>query len=351
MKYSIIIPVYNAKKYIKYCIESIYDSGLKNFEVILVNDGSTDDSEQECLQLSDKYSELKYVYQNNKGVSSARNTGIDYAKGEYILFCDADDTFEKNSLKDIDECLKEKPDLLILGLSMDFYFNNICYQQHLLIYPSEGIMEVHEWSLKLKKLFDYNVLSSSCNKIYRRDIIQSQNIRFDEDIFLYEDLVFSFKYLSCCNIIFFNSKLVYHYKQDENGRKIQMRINRLPSLEKYVKSIEIKLKEASSDLFINYGCAMANLDEIVYSIYYILLSQKLYYISFRQIREFAVEVLASDFCNKDIISLIDDNAAKLYNNLSRKRFLSIRIQNIYHQIRHRLALRYKYLRKRIQIKQ
>lgn len=93
---SVIIPVYNAAMYLRDCLESILNQSYKDLEIILVNDGSTDRSGEICWCYQNKYNNIRVVYQENQGVSKARNQGINLARGEYISFIDADDWLEKN---------------------------------------------------------------------------------------------------------------------------------------------------------------------------------------------------------------------------------------------------------------
>lgn len=106
-KFSIIVPVYNVEKYIKKCLDSIFNQSFKDFEVIVVNDGTKDNS----MDIVKKY-DVKVINQENSGLSEARNTGVKSAKGEYIIFLDSDDFIEKDLLKEINDSLKNKPDVV-----------------------------------------------------------------------------------------------------------------------------------------------------------------------------------------------------------------------------------------------
>ena len=106
-KYSIIIPVYNVEKYIKKCLDSIFNQTYKNFEVIVVNDGTKDSS----MDIVEKY-DVKIINQKNQGLSAARNNGAKHAKGEYILFIDSDDYIQKDLLEEIDKSTKNNPDVI-----------------------------------------------------------------------------------------------------------------------------------------------------------------------------------------------------------------------------------------------
>ena len=106
-KFSIIIPVYNVEKYIKKCLDSVFTQTEKDYEVIVVNDGTKDNS----MDIVKNY-DVKIVNQKNQGLSEARNTGLKNAKGEYILFLDSDDYIEKDLLKELNKSIKNKPDLV-----------------------------------------------------------------------------------------------------------------------------------------------------------------------------------------------------------------------------------------------
>lgn len=106
-KFSIIIPVYNVEKYIEKCLDSIFNQTLKDFEVIVVNDGTKDKS----IELIKNY-DIKIINQKNQGLSAARNRGVKEATGEYLLFLDSDDYLEKDTLKELNKSLKNNPDIV-----------------------------------------------------------------------------------------------------------------------------------------------------------------------------------------------------------------------------------------------
>ena len=95
MKVSVIVPVYNTYDYLNKCLDSLVNQSFKDYEIIIVNDGSTDDSEKIIKKYQKKYSNIKYYYKENGGLSSARNYGIKYANGDYIAFVDSDDYVDK----------------------------------------------------------------------------------------------------------------------------------------------------------------------------------------------------------------------------------------------------------------
>ena len=125
LRLSIIVPVYQAKEYLEKCINSILEQSFVDFELILVDDGSDDGSERICNDYAKKDERVKIIRQENQGVSSARNTGLDYATGKYIAFVDADDWVEKELFEEsINAIEKSKADILYHGFVKDICSDN-----------------------------------------------------------------------------------------------------------------------------------------------------------------------------------------------------------------------------------
>ena len=167
-KYSFIIPVYNGKKYLKECIDSILKSDYKDFEIIAVDDGSKDGSGDMLDGYSGEYANVKVFHKENGGVSSARNFGMEKAEGEYLIFVDCDDTLCENALNKIDEKLKNSDaDFVVFGMSFDYYDKkgNVKDRQVLSV-KYEGLKSAEEFWNNFKDYFEDNALSSSCNKVY-----------------------------------------------------------------------------------------------------------------------------------------------------------------------------------------
>lgn len=114
---SIIIPVYNSEKFLKKCLESVYLQTYKNIEVIIIDDGSTDQSGRMCDEVSEKYKYIKIIHNSNQGVSMARNCGLDNANGDFIMFLDSDDWLEYDILaKVVEKGIKTNADIIAFGL-------------------------------------------------------------------------------------------------------------------------------------------------------------------------------------------------------------------------------------------
>lgn len=233
---SIIVPVYNSENYIERCIESILSQTYADWELIVVNDGSTDDSEKIIKHLVALDSRIRYYYKNNGGVSSARNLGIKNAKGEFILFLDSDDWLSYNTCEVLIRNIKQtNADCVVFGLT----------QSHGNIWAP--IMYRRYDSLKdLKNEFDYwlntELLSSSVNKLYKKSLLKKG---FNEEISFGEDLIFSLDYISNCEkILFIEAPLYQHEVYNASSITHSFFLNRLNEIE-YIQN---KVLEFADDI-------------------------------------------------------------------------------------------------------
>lgn len=245
MKLSIIIPAYNCAQYLPSCIQQIVKAGLPDFEVILVDDGSTDNSADICDELSNQYARVRCMHQRNQGASAARNRGLEMAKGDYVLFLDADDTIEPERLSKLVRKLEAEPDvdMAIFGLSFDYYYRGIQYRSDELPPALSGKCKAEEWIGALWSLFLSNSLSPIWNKVIRRSIITEQRLQLCKEMFLYEDLEFSLRCMAHCDAICFWPDIIYHYRQTEDEGNAGRRLKRIDSLPELVGKIELALSE------------------------------------------------------------------------------------------------------------
>ena len=244
MRFSFIIPVYNCEKYLSSCIESILSVQLKgiDYEILLIDDGSTDGTAQICDELADKHLQIQVIHQPNAGVSAARNRGIQEARGDYLLFIDSDDTVDADKLSRIlndPRCMEN--DMTIFGIRFDYYYHGECYRQDALFYDYDGIITSSEWGNDFLTLFRKNSLSAIWNKVFRKDIITENSLYLKNDMFLYEDLEYVLRYMAYCRTIWNVPDTVYNYRQPENEGNANKRIKRLTSINTFVQSIEISM--------------------------------------------------------------------------------------------------------------
>ncbi|MDU1846689.1 MAG: glycosyltransferase [Niallia nealsonii] len=215
---SIIIPIYNADKYLDKCISSVLCQTYKNFELILIDDGSSDTSLSICqkYQLLDK--RVRLYHQENNGPSSARNVGIDYAKGEYIAFIDADDYITEDMYTDLMSIIKkENCDLVISPLIHQFIGrkNKESCPTNLGYYGM--INNSYVDANKIYPLFENGIVNGPCGKIYKASFIKEHKLRMPDEIHYGEDLIFNIEYLHYCNAIYLTDKAFYYYVKKKSG--------------------------------------------------------------------------------------------------------------------------------------
>lgn len=207
IKYSIIIPVYNVEKYLDDCLSSILNQTYKNYEVILINDGSSDNSSLICKKYCDLSKSFKLIEQVNGGVSSARNNGIRNASGDYLLFIDSDDYIDNNSLEIIDNYICDN-DLLIFGYEKVFMNKSIKRLDDSMISDFNTIKQ---------KIITSCLGGFLCNKVYKRDIIINNNLYLDDNMYYCEDLLFNINYLKFCNKSLYLGIDLYKYRMRKSG--------------------------------------------------------------------------------------------------------------------------------------
>jgi len=202
---SVIIPAYNCEKYIKRCVESIENQTYDNVEIIVVNDGSKDNTLKICNELSEKYSNIKIVDKENGGVSSARNEGIKVSIGEYIMFIDADDTLEKTALEKLLSNLNNNNYDIVLG-----NFDTIKQDETI-------VNDSVKFNSNNIEVFDYitiNYLWAPWGKLIKREFVDKY---FDENVHIGEDALFWFDNNKSCSYIYDNNVCYHHYENLESA--------------------------------------------------------------------------------------------------------------------------------------
>ena len=205
--FSVIVPIYNSEKYLGSCIASILDQTFQDFELILVDDSSTDTSLSICNEYAKKDQRIIVVCQNkNEGVSSARNAGLQIASRPYIVFCDSDDLLDRDFLKTLTNPLDDE-DLVFLGIKIISTSGNFIKQyQASSDYTGQCNNEI------LKKIINDKIFASACAKRLKTSIIKKNNIRFKRDINFGEDTLFVSEYLIHCSTIRVVPKSCYYYR-------------------------------------------------------------------------------------------------------------------------------------------
>jgi len=296
---SIIVPIYNKEDYLRQCLDSIINQSYTNFEVLLVNDGSTDSSGIICQEYSERDSRFRYIEKKNGGVSSARNLGLELSEGAYITFIDSDDWIEFNYLEVLYNALRENNTDVAISSYKSYYLDGNFYlrvyssqeEEFLRIGKRNRDVFLEEFP-KLGKLnHDFHCIAS---KLFKRELLESQ--KFDESINYGEDLYFFFNlYLKIQSIIYVK-EATYIYRQ--HGTNITLNFTESLALQ------EIQIHEQILKSAENQGIA---------SFYYL---EKLKYIVSLRIEQFPYsdaikkyETIVSDLENRvtypqPLISLI-----------------------------------------------
>lgn len=220
MLVSIVIPVYNVEKFLPKCLDSILAQKYKDWELILVDDGSKDKSGVVCDQYAQKDARIKVVHKHNGGVSSARNRGMELAKGEFICFIDSDDYVDATFLDDFHT----------KQYVADFYISGAYYDVHRKPYSCAKYREQFcENASQIRETFFSQQLYSNgypWGKLYKLKIIKDNHLTFDESLPIHEDHNFVFAYFALTKSVFITSSAGYHYLVfEDSGRKLSSKSN------------------------------------------------------------------------------------------------------------------------------
>lgn len=206
---SIIIPVYNAERYIAECVDSVCNQSYPYIEVILVDDGSTDSSRYICDQYAENNKKIKVVHKTNGGVSSARNIGIETASGDYLMFVDSDDSIEPNAVAILMDVISNANDIdFIVSSYFDIYSNNEKEVKRIV----DHYTEIRESELKSFYANNYMLFATPWSKLYVSKIVSDNGLRFDETVKYGEDMIFNMQYLNYTKHIVLLSSPIYNYK-------------------------------------------------------------------------------------------------------------------------------------------
>lgn len=207
---SVVIPIYNGEKTLEKCVKSVLASLYFNLEVILIDDGSTDNSGSICDSLKKNDSRISVFHVNNGGVSKARNIGISIANGKFITFIDCDDYVENNYFSLLyDNIIQNQSDLAVCSIA---YISGLIKK---FVYAPEGSILLSDNSYNNRKKFmelnEKYLIYGPTNKLYVTYLIKKNGVSFPEGISYGEDLYFNLSYLTYCNLISFSKDPIYFY--------------------------------------------------------------------------------------------------------------------------------------------
>ncbi len=212
LKISIIVPVFNAEKYIDRCMDAIYAQTLTDYEIILVNDGSTDRSAEICKGYAEKDKRITLINKENGGAGSARNMGIEVSRGEYLAFPDIDDWFEKDMYETLYDIAKQK-DYDIVFSGVNYYGQTDGEPKYLRSEYCKNIefLTMRECRENVMELFPTScIFDVPWNKLYRRETAIKNNIRFS-DTRRCQDAMFNIDFYNAACSVATSDKAFYNY--------------------------------------------------------------------------------------------------------------------------------------------
>ena len=211
---SVIVPVYNVEAYMLDCLNSVFAQDYPTIEVIAVNDGSTDSSLKILNEFALHESRLKIITQENKGLSGARNTGLDYASGEIIVFVDSDDTIASSLVSRCLKCFKTS-NIDMVSFNHGVFFDNTPVLKPLIKQVEDGVLLAHDYFKKVQQL-QSNTWIPSWSYGYKSSFLKNNNIRFCEGI-IHEDVLFTPTVLTYANTIQVLPDVLYNYRKREGS--------------------------------------------------------------------------------------------------------------------------------------
>lgn len=210
LKYSVIVPVYNVENYLPRCIDSLLAQNYVDLEILLIDNGSKDQSGQICEDYAAQFSNITAYHIPNKGVSSARNFGLSKAKGDFICFVDADDYLVGNLFSDVESQLDSQLDLVVFSYYNSSEKNLSEINRSAKILPAEGKKDKSEFIALFQELFLTDMMYTVWNKIYRREFLEEHQIVF-ESYELGEDVRFNLNVYQHVNTVFLVKSAYYVY--------------------------------------------------------------------------------------------------------------------------------------------
>lgn len=258
---SIIVPIYNVATYLVQCVNSIRNQTYKSWELILVDDGSTDESGQLCEKFAEEDARIKVIHIQNSGVSTARNVGIENAEGKYIAFVDGDDWIEPDMYEKLIIPMNDGADIVFCRFVREYLSGTVQHieknLQTLVKYPYDFRQIVYEYELQNqdRQTLSNTVFGSVCRSLFRKKVIDRQKIKFPAHVKIAEDRLFLMEYLLYCQYAAMVDFYGYHYRAQRQGSAVTLNTEGyqegLYERRKEMLKIEIPIIERNHRLFRN----------------------------------------------------------------------------------------------------
>lgn len=310
---SILMPVYNSQEYLKNTVQGVINQSYKEWELILVDDGSKDNSKNICIELQKIDNRIRFVNKENTGVSDTRNIALDNAKGKYIAFIDSDDSVHKDYLKILLSSIeKSNGQLAVCGFKeRKISTNGQIEELSRVFYPKE-VIAIEDMKDLIMDFGNSRLLNPLWNKLYSREIIEKNNIRFKEEVETGEDFIFNLQYFRKINNICFSKGELYYYIRRNNNSITYQYIDNM-----YEKGLEIHnlledfLKDMnfynSKNKYILYGNHLMGVFSAFLNLFHkdckLTLKQKKHYIKAIVNREYVSECAVNRKRDKGLIGL------------------------------------------------
>lgn len=214
MKVSIIIPCYNSAAYLAACMDSVLAQTMPDFEAILIDDGSGDNTLELAREIAEKDARIRVYHQENAGVSAARNLGLDHAQGEWITFVDSDDLLPEDALETMLSAVSDETDMVVCAhktFSVDGSGETVIPETRWMDLAGEAKRR----AVALRLIEGDSVLNIMCNKLHRRELIERGHIRLNPDVRIAEDALFNLEAVLRGNGITYVNKVAYLYRTHE----------------------------------------------------------------------------------------------------------------------------------------
>ncbi len=229
---TVIVPVFNTQKHLSKCIDSIINQSYQNLQILLINDGSTDNSPAICDAYAERDSRIRVIHKENKGVSSARNLGIEISTGDYISFIDSDDWLEPGAYEHLVGCIFEhKVGAVIFEYFVDYESGKSVHKAYNQLNGFMDRVKAIETTISPVNRFAWS-------KIYARELIE--NVRFDQNIHIGEDTLFACNALGNAQSAYYTSKPLYHHVQSEvSATRCAFNKKRFTGIEAYQRLLQL----------------------------------------------------------------------------------------------------------------
>lgn len=215
IRISVIVPIYNAEKYLKTCLESLIGQTYENLDILLIDDGSTDNSLAICRDYQDKKQNVRVIHQENRGLVFSRKLGMKHAVGDYVTFVDADDYLETNTYEVIVHKLEEyEPDILAYEMIEECQGKQLVKHNHFeeKLYCRDSIKsEIIPRMLCDNTFFEFGIIPNIWCKVFKRNFLENTKVFVSENVSFGEDVDFGFQYMAQANSLYVLSKPLYHY--------------------------------------------------------------------------------------------------------------------------------------------